>query len=95
MNSPGEPKLRKGRRANSLIGNYQMQNNSLPPEILLIEDGSDLFPKIGAMLQNQGFQVTLAPDAATALEEVLNNNFAAIIVGASREQSAGLDIGRG
>ena len=36
--------------------------------------------------------MTLAPDADTALEKVLNNNFAAVIAGASREQSEGLDV---
>ena len=36
--------------------------------------------------------MTLAPDADTALEKVLNNTFAAIIAGASQEQPEGLDV---
>ena len=34
----------------------------------------------------------LAPDADTALEEMSNYDFAAVIAGASREQFAGLDV---
>ncbi len=57
-----------------------------------MNDGSGLFPKIGTMLQNQGFQVFMAPDPDTALQEMSNYDFAAVIAGASREQSAGLDV---
>ena len=65
---------------------------SVQPEILVVEDGSGLFPKIGAMLQSQGFHVILAPDADTALQEMSNYDIAAVIAGASREQIAGLQV---
>ncbi len=64
----------------------------MQPEILVVEDGSGLFPKIGAMLQSQGFQVILAPDADIALEEISNYDIAAVIAGASRDQFAGLQV---
>jgi PleD family two-component response regulator len=92
MNSPTMPKFSKARRPNSLPRKFRIQPASSQPEILLVNDGSGLFPKIGTMLQNQGFQVFIAPDPATALQEMSNYDFAAVIAGASREQSAGLDV---
>lgn len=70
----------------------QAQTVSVQPEILVVEDGSGLFPKIGAMLQSRGFQVILAPDADTALQEMSNYDIVAVIAGASREKFAGLQV---
>jgi DNA-binding response OmpR family regulator len=92
MNSPRAPKCTRARQACGLPRKLQTQIISMQPEILVVEDGSGLFPKIGAMLQDRGFQVFLAPDADTALQEVANYNFAAVIVGASREKAAGLHV---
>jgi CheY-like chemotaxis protein len=92
MNIPRETGLEEARRASGLPGKSQRQENSPSPEILVIKDGSGLFTKIGAMLENRGFQVTLAPDADTALAKVRHNTFAAVIAGASREQPEGLDV---
>jgi DNA-binding response OmpR family regulator len=92
MNSPTMPKFSKDRRTSVHTRKFQTQIKAKQPEILLVDDGSDLFPNIGTMLQNHGFQVILAPDAETALKDVLNYDFAAVIAGASREQSAGLDV---
>lgn len=63
-----------------------------PPEILVVEDGSGIFPTIGALLQGQGFQVILAPDADSALKEIGHDGVAAVIAGASPEQEHGLDL---
>jgi DNA-binding response OmpR family regulator len=84
MNTPRTPKFTKVRRASGQPGKYQMKKSPRQPEILLIEDGSGLFNKIGVMLQDHGFQVTLAQDVKIASDKVRHNNFAAIIVGASR-----------
>lgn len=93
MNSPRAPKFTRGKNA-SCYGyqKCQAQTASAQPEILVVEDGSGLFPKIGAMLQSRGFQVILAPDADTALQEIANYDIAAVIAGASREQFAGLQV---
>jgi DNA-binding response OmpR family regulator len=92
MNSPMMPKFSKARRPSGLPRKFRIQPASSQTEILLVHDGSNLFPKIGTILQNQGFQVVIAPDAQTALEELINYDFAAVIAGASREQSAGLQV---
>ncbi len=92
MNSATMPKFSKARRPSSLSRKFRIQPVSSQPEILLVSDGSSLFPKIGTMLENQGFQVFIAPDAETALQEMPNYDFSAVIAGASRDQSAGLDV---
>ncbi len=61
-------------------------------EILVVADGSGILPAIGAMLQCRGFQVILAPDSQTALQEMGHYNVAAVIAGASQEQENGLDV---
>lgn len=92
MTSPRAPKFSRARRARGIPRKYQAQPLSVPPEILVIEDGSGIFPKIGSMLQKGGFQVILAPDADTALQEMLNYDIAAVITGATREQFDGLNV---
>jgi DNA-binding response OmpR family regulator len=92
MTSPRAPKFSRAKRARGIPPKYQSQTLSVQPEILVVEDGSGLFPKIGSMLQNGGFQVILVPDADTALQEMLNYDIAAVIAGASREQYAGLNV---
>ncbi len=93
MNSPRAPKFTRAKNA-SCYGHQQCQAQTAAaqPEILVVEDGSGLFQKIGAMLQSLGFQVILAPDADTALQEMSNYDIAAVIAGASREHLAGLQV---
>ncbi len=69
-----------------------VSTESWPPEILVVADGSGILPTIGAMLQCRGFQVILAPDAQTALEEIGHYDVAAVIAGASGQQEHGLDL---
>jgi PleD family two-component response regulator len=62
------------------------------PEVLLVEDGTGVFEEIGGMLQEQGFQVLLAPDAMTALEEMNNYSVDVVMVGATRREFSGLRV---
>jgi|YelNatPaOPRAMG01_1025707.scaffolds.fasta_scaffold00046_104 CheY-like chemotaxis protein len=62
------------------------------PEVLLVEDGTGVFEEIGYMLLEQGFQVLLAPDAITAMEEIANYQVDIIIVGAGRLDLSGLKL---
>jgi DNA-binding response OmpR family regulator len=91
MNSPTMPKF-SARQPSGLPRKLRMSPAASQPEILLVHDGSNIFPKIGAILQDQGFQVVIAPDAQTALAELPNYDFAVVVAGASREQSAGLHV---
>jgi DNA-binding response OmpR family regulator len=92
MNIPRASRLGEARPESGLTEKFQRQKNSLQPEILLIKDGSGVFAKIGAMLQQIGFQVTLAPDTDSALEKLQHSTFAAVIAGASQEQPEGLEV---
>jgi|GEM_PF-818551 len=69
-----------------------VEDESWPMEILVVEDGSGIFPMLGTMLQSRGFQVILAPDAQTALEEMDHYDVAAVITGAGQEPERGLDL---
>jgi ActR/RegA family two-component response regulator len=62
------------------------------PEVLLVEDGTGVFEEIGGILQEQGFQVLLAPDATTALEEMGNYMLDVVMVGANRRDCSGLQV---
>jgi response regulator RpfG family c-di-GMP phosphodiesterase len=62
------------------------------PEVLLVEDGTGVFEEIGGILQEQGFQVLLAPDATTALEEMGNYPLDVVMVGATRQDFSGLQV---
>jgi PleD family two-component response regulator len=62
------------------------------PEVLLVEDGTGVFEEIGGILQDQGFQVLLAPDATTALEEMGNYPVDVVMVGATRRDFSGLQV---
>ena len=62
------------------------------PEVLLVEDGTGVFEEIGGILQEQGFQVLLAPDASTALEEMGNYPVDVVMVGATRRDFSGLQV---
>ncbi len=62
------------------------------PEVLLVEDGTGVFEEIGGILQEQGFQVLLAPDATTALEEMGNYPVDVVMVGATRRDYSGLQV---
>lgn len=62
------------------------------PEILLVEDDTGIFEEIGCILQEQGFQVLLAPDAPTAFQEVSNYQVDIVMVSVTRKDSAGLQI---
>ncbi len=92
MNSPRVSQFTRIDSADDTPIRCQALATAAQPEILVVEDGSGLFPKIGAMLQSRGFQVILAPDADTALQELFNYNIAAVIAGASRQQFDGLKV---
>jgi response regulator RpfG family c-di-GMP phosphodiesterase len=62
------------------------------PEVLLVEDGTGVFEEIGSILQEQGFQVLLAPDTITALEEMSNYPLDVVMVGANRQDFSGLQV---
>jgi response regulator RpfG family c-di-GMP phosphodiesterase len=62
------------------------------PEVLLVEDGTGVFEEIGGILQEQGFQVLLAPDAITALEEMGNYMLDVVMVGATRRDFSSLQV---
>jgi CheY-like chemotaxis protein len=62
------------------------------PEVLLVEDGTGVFEEIGGILQEQGFQVFLAPDAITALEEMGNYLLDVVMVGATRRDFSCLRV---
>jgi response regulator RpfG family c-di-GMP phosphodiesterase len=62
------------------------------PEILLVEDGTGVFEEIGSILQAQGFLVLLAPDALTALQEVVNYQVDVVMVSATRQDASGLQV---
>lgn len=62
------------------------------PAVLLVEDGTGAFEEIGGILQEQGFQVLLAPDASTALEEMGNYQIDVVMVGATRREISGLRV---
>lgn len=92
MTSLRAPQSKKTFAHISRCQNCHVQAASLAPEILVVEDGSGLFAKIGAMLQNRGFQVLLAPDTATALQELENYDISAVIAGASPIHHTGLNV---
>lgn len=92
MRPAGARKSRKIFSSDKLSTQPETCSQSLPGEILVVEDGSDIFPTIGAMLQCQGFQVILAPDAQTALQEIGHYDVAAVITGAAQEPERGLDL---
>ncbi|MGQ9922087.1 MAG: response regulator [Desulfobacca sp.] len=90
MDSPGV-----GQSAEESSAAEQPTNTSLAswsPEILVVADGSGILPAIGAMLQRRGFQVILAPDSQTALQEMGHYDVAAVIAEASQERANGLDF---
>lgn len=62
------------------------------PEILLVEDGTGVFEEIGSILQDQGFQVLLAPDASTAMQELGNYQVDIVMVCATRRDPHGLRV---
>ena len=62
------------------------------PEVMLVEDGTGVFEEIGGILQEQGFQVLLAPNATTALEEMGNYMLDVVMVGATRRDLSGLQV---
>ena len=62
------------------------------PEVLLVEDDTSVFEEIGSILQNQGFQVLLAPNSETALEEIGNYHVDLVMVSASRQDTRGLRV---
>ncbi len=77
----------------SLINSPQDAINSWGrPEVLLVEDNTGVFEEIGSILQNQGFQVLLAPDPETALEEIGNYQVDVVMVSASRQDTGGLRV---
>ncbi|MFC2990720.1 response regulator [Halomonas tibetensis] len=52
-----------------------MTNSQTPPKrILLVDDDADVAQLLGVVLRRAGFQVTHAPSAKLAMEEVTNGN---------------------
>lgn len=92
MRPAGARKSRKTFSLETLSTQPEACPHSLPEEILVVEDGSGIFPTIGAMLQCQGFQVILAPDAQTALQEIGHYDVAAVITGTAQKPEHGLDL---
>ncbi len=62
------------------------------PEILVVHNHSNMFLTIAAMLQSRGFQVILAPNAQTALEELDRSDVSAVIAGVDRDEDQGLHV---
>lgn len=62
------------------------------PEVLLVEDGTGVFEEIGSILQDQGFQVLLAPNAETAGQEMGNYQVDVVMVSATRQDLGGLRV---
>jgi signal transduction histidine kinase len=62
-------------------------------EVLLVGDGSENFEKIGYILQGEGgYQVTLAPDAQTAIDALDTEDFDLVITRLARGQLEGLAV---
>jgi DNA-binding response OmpR family regulator len=79
-------------RSQNPCGAAAQANDAWPWEIMVVEDGSGIFSTLGTMLQSRGFQVILAPDVQTALEEMDHYEVAAVIAGAGQEPEQGLDL---
>lgn len=92
MKSPGAPKIPRTATAVKPCCAGDPSPEIWPPEILVVEDGSSVLPIIGAMLQCWGFQVILAPDVSTALQQMWHDQIAAVITGVSRQEERGLDL---
>jgi DNA-binding response OmpR family regulator len=60
-------------------------------EILILGEDFEFAQAMGAILQEQGYQIYLAPDVETALEELDNYNFDLLIVQPGRDNLSGLD----
>ncbi len=88
-----QAKLKNHSLINQVTSSYHDPSASWNrPEILLVEDGTGVFDEIGYILQEQGFQVLLAPDALTALQEVGNYQVDVVMVSATRQDPAGLEV---
>lgn len=59
-------------------------------EVLLVAEDNGFSQAMGSFLQDQGYQVYLAPDVGTAVEELANYNFDLLIVQLGRNDQAGL-----
>ena len=88
-----QAKLKNHSLINQVTSSYHDPSASWNrPEILLVEDGTGVFDEIGYILQEQGFQVLLAPDALTALQEVGNYQVDVVMVSADRQDTSGLQV---
>lgn len=61
-------------------------------EILLVDERTPIISAIGYILQSKGYQVVLAPDAETALEELNNYYFDMLLVYLAGCESDKLDL---
>lgn len=61
-------------------------------EILLVDERTPIVSAIGYILQSKGYQVVLAPDAETALEELNNYYFDLLLVYLAGCESDKLDL---
>lgn len=59
-------------------------------EVLILGEDLDVSQAMGAILQDQGYQIYLAPDVKTAVEELDNYNFDLVIVQVGRDSLDGL-----
>ncbi len=92
MNSPRAPKCPAAGNAYGVPRKCQTQLQPLSPAILVVEDGSGLPAKIGALLRDQGLPVIMAPETASPLDLQSDSHILAVIAGATRNQPAALDL---
>jgi DNA-binding response OmpR family regulator len=59
-------------------------------EVMIVAEDVDFSRAMGAILQEQGYQIYVAPDVQTAVEELDNYNIDLLIVQLSRDSLAGL-----
>jgi DNA-binding response OmpR family regulator len=59
-------------------------------EVLIVAEDFEFSQAIGAILQEQGYQIYLAPDVKTAVEELDNYNFDLLVIQLSRDSLEGL-----
>jgi DNA-binding response OmpR family regulator len=92
MARQANPDKNQSLRSQSMSSYQDCTSSWARPEVLLVEDGTGAFEEIGSILQEQGFQVLLAPDTSTAMEEVGNYQVDVVMVAATRQDPRGLRV---
>ncbi len=59
-------------------------------EVLMVSEDFEFSQAMGAILHDQGYQIYLAPDVKTAVEEMDNYNFDLVVIQLSRDSQEGL-----